>query len=416
MKKKQTSIILIFLLLAVLLSGCSKVQYTWNGGTSYTDAGNDANPAKNYFFFTNSTSIIKLDVDKKSASVFYPKEKASVARQFFAAPEIVDIDSGKNLQLILGDYSGLLESLSVKDASSYWKFAKAQGKYIASTVTVGNTVIAANTDGFVYFINLDQSENGAWMISSVSSFPEKNAKDNTLDASGVDSADLATFWATKAKTGLDKNALDAFWATPATDGTTIYIPNMGHKLYAIDIATRAEKWQAVDLGGALVAEPLLAEDGTLYVGSLDGNLYAIDTTTGSILPSWPVKLSGGIWSKPVERDGKIYIGDESGKITILDAKSGKVIDSFATSSVVLGSGVNIGDFILFGTQSGKIISIDKADKFDENWANSGTGEFNSNLVFDGTNLLVLAQNGDQIFYVFDMEGKQVSGIDTSGIK
>lgn len=416
MKKKSISIILTFLLLAVLLSGCAKVQYTWNGGSTYTDAGNDANPAKSYFYFTNSTSIIKLDVEKRSASVFYPTGKASIARQFFASPEIVDIDNGKNPQLILGDYSGLLESINLKDASSIWKFAKAQGKYIASTITVGNTVIAANTDGFVYFINLKKSENGNWAITAVTSFPDKSADNNSLDASGVASGDLATFWETKAKTGFDKNALDAFWATPATDGTTIYVPNMGHKLYAIDIATRNEKWPAVDLGGALVAEPLLSEDGTIYVGSLDGNLYAIDSATGAILPSWPVKLSGGIWSKPVERDGKLYIGDQSGKITILDAITGEVIDSFSTSSVVLGSGVDTGEFILFGTQSGKIISISKEDKFDENWANSGSGEYNSSLIFDGINLLVLAQNGDQIFYVFDMEGQQVSGIDTSGIK
>ena len=416
MKKKSNNIILVFLLLAVLLSGCTAVQYTWNGGNTYTDAGNDANPAKSYFYFTNATSIIKLDVEKRSASVFYPTGKASAARQFFAAPEIVDIDNGKNPQLILGDYSGLLESVSLKDASSNWKFGKAQGKYIASTVTVGNTVIAANTDGFIYFLDLEKLENGTWVISSAASFPEKSANNNSLDASGVASGDLSTFWATKAKTGLDKNALDAFWATPATDGTTIYIPNMGHKLYAIDIVTRTEKWAAIDLGGALVAEPLLSEDGTIYAGSLDGNLYAIDSATGKILPSWPVKLPGGIWSKPVERDGKLYIGDQSGKITILDGKTGQVIDSFSTTSVILGSGVDTGEFILFGTQSGKIISIDKQDKFDENWANAGSGEYNSSLVFDGTNLLVLAQNGDQIFYVFDMEGQQVSGIDTSGIK
>ncbi len=416
MNKKSINTILIFLLLAVVLSGCTAVQFTWNGGNTYTDAGNDANPAKSYFFFTNSTSIIKLDVEKRSASVFYPTGKASATRQFFAAPEIVDIDNGKNPQLILGDYSGLLESVSLKDASSNWKFAKAQGKYIASTITVGNTVIAANTDGFVYFINLEKPENGTWAIASVTSFPEKSTNNKSLDASGVASGDLTTFWATKAKTGLDNNALDAFWATPATDGTSIYVPNMGHKLYAIDIAKRTEKWPAVDLGGALVAEPLLSEDGTIYVGSLDGNLFAIDSSTGKILPSWPVKLAGGIWSKPVERDGKLYIGDQSGKITILDAKTGQTIDSFSTNSVILGSGVDTGEYILFGTQSGKIISIDLEDKFDENWANSGNGEYNSGLIFDGTNLLVLAQNGDQIFYVFDIEGKQVSGIDTSGIK
>jgi outer membrane protein assembly factor BamB len=415
MKKKQVSILLIFILLAVLLSGCAKVQYTWNGGTTYTDAGNDANPAKSYFFFTNSTSIIKLDIDKKTASVFYPA-KASAVRQFFAAPEVVDIDSGKDPQLILGDYSGLLESISLKDASSNWKFAKAQGKYIASTITVCNTVIAANTDGFIYFVSIEKTDSGTWAISSVSSFPAKTTKFDTLNTTGVATADLATFWSTKAKAGFDKNALDAFWATPATDGTTIYVPNIGHKVYAIDIATRTEKWPALDLGGALVAEPLLAADGTLYVGSLDGNLFAIDSATGTVLPSWPVKLPGGVWSKPVEKDGKLYIGDQSGKITILDAKTGDVIDSFATSSVILGSGVDIGDFILFGTQSGKIISIDANNKFDENWANSGSGEYNSSLVFNGTNLLVLAQNGDQIFYVFGIDGSQVSGIDTSGIK
>lgn len=413
MKKKITSILLVFILLGVLLSGCSKVQYTWDSGTAYAVQGTGTDASQNYFVFTNATSILKLNVDKDNLTLFYP-EKASANRQFHAAPEIVDIDAGNDIQIIEGDYATMLESISFKDATPNWQFNKAAGRYIASSITVGHTVIAANTDGFIYFIDLAKPEDKSrWEIASVRSYPEKSAKNKSLDASGVASADLATFWATKANVGLDKNALNAFWSTPATDGTTVYAPNMDHFVYAVDIATGKDKWSKLDLGGAIVADPLLV-DGVLYVGTLKNEFYAIDTATGKVKSSWPVKLDGSVWSKPVYKDGKLYIGDGAGMISIIDAQTGAIIDTYDTQSSVLGSGVDIGDKILFGVSNGSIVSVDADNVFD-NWGDKVVGELNSNLVFDGQYVLALVQNGDQAFYVFDLDGNTVQ-IDTAAIK
>jgi hypothetical protein len=413
MKIKHISIILVVILLGILLSGCQKVQNTWENGTFYTDGATSATAGKNYFVFTNSTAVLKLDAAKNNLVSFFPA-KASATRQFHSAPEVVDIENGDDPQVIISDYSGLIESVSFKDASSNWKFAKAQGKFISSTVTVGKTVIAANSDGFIYFIHLNKTaDNSRWEIESVTSFPQQSASNHSLDASNVATAGLADFWGKKPTSGLDKNAANAFWATPATDGETVYAPNVDHKVYAVDIATGKEKWAAVDLGGSLVADPLLV-DGVLYVGTLSSEMYAIDTATGKVMNAWPIKLSGGIWSKPVLKDGKLYCGDNSGMITILDAKTGKTIDTYATKSAILGSGVDIGDLVLFGTADGYIYSVDTSNKV-TSWGDKVTGQFHSNLVFDGTYVLVLAQNGDAPFYVFDLEGSQVK-IDTSGLK
>jgi len=63
--------------------------------------------------------------------------------------------------------------------------------------------------------------------------------------------------------------------------------------------------------GWIISAPAIAEDGTLYVGSMDTKLYAFDSKDGSL--KWKVPTGGSIHSSPtIDEEGTIYLGTTKG--------------------------------------------------------------------------------------------------------
>ena len=74
----------------------------------------------------------------------------------------------------------------------------------------------------------------------------------------------------------------------------------------------ARKWTFDTLGA--VATPVVAVDGTVYVGSADGRLYAL---TPSGLLFFAVNAKGGIHSTPaIGDDGTLYITTDTALVAI----------------------------------------------------------------------------------------------------
>jgi outer membrane protein assembly factor BamB len=103
--------------------------------------------------------------------------------------------------------------------------------------------------------------------------------------------------------GCDDGRLGADrWAQFHADG-----PSQGftgvHSTYALQ-----PKWTA-DVGRVTHSSPSIGEDGTLYVGTVDGKLIAVDSDSGEIKWSWmSPKPDSMILSSPaVGEDGNIYI-------------------------------------------------------------------------------------------------------------
>jgi outer membrane protein assembly factor BamB len=408
MKNKQITALLTIILLGLLISGCT--------GTSASNSWGGVSVSTDKVLITNSTTVVALNAKDDSFLWKYP-DKAVATRLFYAAPAISD-GTGSDQQAIIGDYSGLLVSINMNwkaGDTENWKFAKAQGKYIGSALIDNEKqiVVAPNTDGFLYFIKMKKNETNAWVIDSVTSFPQKSDSNKSLDSTGLSGPALEEFWAAASNTGIDKNALGAFWATPVSDGTTVYAPNTNHKLYAIDIATNKLKWNPIDLGGPMVG-PVLLDNGVLYLGTLNSTLYALNSDTGAQV--WSKKLTGGIWSAPILKDGLLYVGDESGTVTILDSKTGEIKFTPSAGSSILGSGVVVGEKVVFGTEAGEILAFD-ANGTSAKWPATLTGKFYSNLVYFENHLYVLATKGDATkpFYIFNTDGTLVN-FDFSVIK
>ncbi len=116
----------------------------------------------------------------------------------------------------------------------------------------------------------------------------------------------------------------------AEDGT-IYTPDNASLLYAVN-PDGSEKWRA-ETGGAR-SSPLVAEDGTVYVGSTDGGLYAVDPD-GNV--RWRFDAGDRINSAPnIAENGTIYVASNAQQLFAVNPDGtlrwSREIGGFGTSS------------------------------------------------------------------------------------
>ncbi len=348
MKKQPQILVLLFLILAIFLSGCTSSSAasvsTWGSATI----------ADGMVYYAGGNQVLALADSGSNYTLrwTYPA-KAAASRLFMAEPLLV------GEQLILGDYAHLLTSISIRDGAENWQFAEAKERYIDSPLLAGEVLYAPNADGNVYAIDLTGKL--IWKF--------------TADG--------------------------AFWARPATDGTSLFVPSLNHKLYAVDMKTGAQAWE-VDLKSPVVMRPLYA-DGMIYLGNLTGSFFAVNASDGSI--KWVQNLGGGLWGQPLLVDGKLYFGDEAGMVNILSVDDGKVLDQSDLSSAVIGSGAVTPDGLVFGTESGKIVLVDAEGKTRPLLTLDG-GSIYSNIIVSGERMVVLAYKGTSPLYALDLNGNE----------
>jgi len=101
---------------------------------------------------------------------------------------------------------------------------------------------------------------------------------------------------------------------------TVYIGNLDGVFYAVDALTGTEKWK-FQAGGAIEATPVVV-DGVVYIASWDKKLYALDAMTGA--KKWEVApgLIQPFAAAAVEKGLVYYPGDH--KLFAIDVTTGAV--------------------------------------------------------------------------------------------
>lgn len=344
MKMRRFGVILLFALLAVMLTACSGAgqSNSWSG-VLLTDE---------LVYYAGGSGVTALRADNGNTLWKYP-EKASAQRMFYAEPVLV------GEQLIVVDYAHQLSSLNAKTGVETWQFSEAKGRYIDSPLVMDGLIIAPNTDHSIY----------------------------ALDPSG------SLVWSYKAG--------NALWARPATDGETIYFPSMDKKLYALDAATGKLKWET-GLDTSAIGRPLY-DAGVLYLGNLDGTFFAINAEDGSRI--WEQKVGGGVWSEPILYEGKLYFGDQSGRINILNSADGKSDQFIETDAAVVGRGALLDEGIAFGNEDGELILI--GYKGERLWTRSFEGSIYASLQRLGDRLMVSLNKSEKPLIALDTNGNEV---------
>jgi outer membrane protein assembly factor BamB len=102
----------------------------------------------------------------------------------------------------------------------------------------------------------------------------------------------------------------------AADGT-IYVGSEKGVLYAVTPDGQA-KW-SVTTGGAIHATPAIGADGTAFVGSDDGGLYAV-AAGGST--RWVFHAGAAVSSPALGADGTVYVVSQDGALHAIDPSDG----------------------------------------------------------------------------------------------
>jgi len=350
-KLKKIFILGAVVLLSTLLSGCSASAMRSN---SWAGLSADTENA----FLANGSFVYAINLNNGNVTWQYPAEKADSKESYFADPVLSD--DGQVIVASLGTNHSLA-SLNIKNGYQNWTFSDAEGAWIASPLIVDETIYAPNTDGKLY----------------------------ALDLAG------SFLWA--------KHIGGALWGQPVSDGDFLYLTSLDHHLYAFDLDKKEVTWQ-VELSGAIPGAAALGEDGKLYLGSFGSAMVAVDPQTQDI--AWETPTKGWLWDPPALDDGTLYVGDLEGFFHALNMEDGSPLwDAFQPDGPIIGTPLVTDDFVVIGTESGIAYAMDKEGK--TLWQQNIGGRLYTNPVQGGDLILFAPMENDSILVALDSDGRQV---------
>ncbi|MGE5702045.1 MAG: PQQ-binding-like beta-propeller repeat protein [Clostridia bacterium] len=186
----------------------------------------------------------------------------------------------------------------------------------------------------------------------------------------------------------------------AADGT-VFIGSHDGNLYAIN-PDGTQKW-TFDTGGWIESSPAIAADGTVYIGSDDGNLYAIDPANGNQI--WAFSAQGEFVSSPsIATDGTIYIGCVDANLYAIDP-NGSLKWKFATGQQIFSSPAIAADGTIYiGNDDGILFAIDPTSQ-QEKWNFHANGRIFGAPVIGGDGTIYFGTDG-RSFYAVHPDGTE----------
>lgn len=214
----------------------------------------------------------------------YPsvKEKWQFNAHYLAAasPGIV------NGLAIIGDSSGMVHALSLKNGKTKWEF-QTHGPVYSSADTSEGHVVFASCDGGIYSLD-----------------PKTGAKQ----------------W--------KYSTLNPIVASPRTADGKVFIGASDHKFRALDLQTGKLLWEFPDLKFYVESRPVVF-GGKVIFGAWDNHLYALDENTGKLVWSWSsprdwINVSPAAFD-PFVAYGKIFVVAPDREMTALNASTGEQV-------------------------------------------------------------------------------------------
>jgi eukaryotic-like serine/threonine-protein kinase len=343
--KKYIYWVIVALLGSILLSACG-------GGLSAT-SWPGVTIAEDIVYLSGGSSIAAIRASDGTMIWRYP-EKADSARTFYAPPELA------GGQLTIGDYKDTLHSLDPATGAEKWSFTQAKNRYIGSTLTLDEMILAPNSDYNLYALS---PQGGlSW------TFPTTQAN----------------------------------WARPVADSERIYLGSMDHSLYALNRKDGKQVWR-VDLGGAILESPALSDKGVIYTGTLAQKVAALNATTGKII--WSYNTQGTIWSSPLLVDDTVYIGDLKGIVYALDAATGKLNWQMETGSSIVAGIAAYPDGIVVVDEKGDVFALSKTGE--KLWTRTISGKLFSKPAVSADKIVIGITSGESLLSAYDFKGNEL---------
>ena len=138
------------------------------------------------------------------------------------------------------------------------------------------------------------------------------------------------------------------------NGTT-YVGSIDGKVYAFD-SDGNEIW-VTNTGAAIEASPAMGLDGSIYVGTADGALLKVDLDS-PYEPTTLVSVGAAIATTPAINDhGVVYFGADNGRLYAIDSSGNELWSYDAGSPVRSSPKVTSDGIVRFGDDSGQVHAI-----------------------------------------------------------
>lgn len=204
------------------------------------------------------------------------RQEANNGRQFTTPPRVV---RQPRQAVLVGDQYGTMYAFDLQGQERLWIFeANTEQPWLAPVTTDGQLFFLPHSSGTLYALN--PQGRIAW----------------TFTAGGP------------------------LWAEAPVAQGRLFLPSMGHNLYALEARQGRLLWQT-PLDAAVGAPPLVVNQ-ALLVPTYGAGLYALHLQNGQLL--WRALEAHWLWHAPVPGPGVVYQGTLQGLLFALDPDDGSI--------------------------------------------------------------------------------------------
>ncbi len=174
----------------------------------------------------------------------------------------------------------------------------------------------------------------------------------------------------------------------------------------------------------------IVDDGTLFLGSIEGEVVAVDISEGSYLWEFPIETSGqsaggfgcapasttvAIYGTPAVEGEFVYVGGYNGKIYAITSNSGAlrwVYPREGNLQPIVGGLIVSQGKVYFGCSGGKLFALDAATG-DKKWEFQTGDKIWSTPAIDGDTLFITSFD-DKLYALSATDGSKKWEFDTGG--
>lgn len=366
--KKKYLFILLIVLFALTLGACTGRRVTTTGWSGITIK-------EDIVYFSFGPQVYALDLNNGFQKWVYPEEEES-GMDFYAAPVFADEEN----QLILASYNNTIYSVDPDTGQKKWAFVVPKSKndneksrFIASPLVTNQAIFAPSSDNNLY----------------------------AIDFAGVP---LWTF-----ETG------DPIWASPTwSEGCQcIYLASMDHFLYAVDPESGSLLWKSEDLGGPVVSQPTVSDNGLILVSTFANEVIALDEKSHQV--EWRYNTSDWAWASPVIDGDQVYASDLSGTFYALDLNSGDPLWQTQPGGSIVSAVLVQDDLIYIGTHIEKntssLVVVNRDGVIQRNQPING--KLYTSPASDGDTILISPAEAEFNLIALNQSGVQIWGFPPS---
>jgi outer membrane protein assembly factor BamB len=252
----------------------------------------------------------------------------------------------------IGNYSGTVQALDMRDGQQLWSRATPGGKMASSPAVWNDRIVVHGMDGYIRILRRADGKvlHMFYVGAPVESSPLVYDDVDYFGAwNGVVYAlDLRTHrvrWRYSSGAKITSSA--------AVVGGTVYIGNYAGRLIALRERSGRTRFTAA-VNGRIYGTPAVAY-GRVFVPSSDGNSLTAFSRTGA--RKWVIHTGAYVYSSPAVWGGRVFFGSYNGVLYCVAPRSGRVLWAKSTGGAISGAPTVVDGIVYFGNFRHRIYGL-----------------------------------------------------------